>query len=201
MQAAASVVYLDEGPSAPSEADSEIEIVERARCDPTAFGVLYDRYFERIYRFVYSRVHERCLAEDITEEVFLKALKGIPNYRDTGACFSAWLYRIASNAIVSHYRRNKNEVDLEAVANLAAMTEGVLDAVVRRDRSRRIWEAIDRLPPRQREVMRLKFGADLPLEDVGRMMGKSSGAIKILVHRATQRLRRELVPLQGERGN
>jgi RNA polymerase sigma-70 factor, ECF subfamily len=99
MQAAASAVDFVERPSVPSVADSEIEIIERAKCDPTAFGVLYDRYVERIYRFVYSRVHERCLAEDITEEVFLNALKSMANYRETGASFSACLYTIACNAI------------------------------------------------------------------------------------------------------
>ena len=118
---------------------AELAIVEQAKYDPNAFGLLYDRYVDRIYRFVCSRVHERCLAEDITEEVFLNALKSIPNYRDTGSCFSAWLYRIAGNAIVSHYRGRKTELDLETVTNLAARTEGVLDAVVRRDDSRRIW--------------------------------------------------------------
>jgi RNA polymerase sigma-70 factor, ECF subfamily len=197
MQAAAAVIHVVEGPAVLAVADSEVEIVERAKYDPTAFGLLYDRYVERIYRFVYSRVHEHSLAEDITEEVFLNALKSIANYRDRGACFPAWLYRIACNAIVSHYRRAKNVVDLETVTNLAATTEGVLDEVVRRDGSRRIWEAIDRLPPRQREAMRLKFAADLSLEDVGRIMGKSSAAIKLLVYRAVQRLRRELVTLEG----
>jgi len=173
-------------------ANAEFAIVEQAKYDPSAFGLLYYRYVDRIYRFVCSRVHERCLAEDITEEVFLNALKSIPNYRDTGSCFPAWLYKIAGNAIVSHYRGRKNELDLETVTNLAARTEGVLDAVVRRDDSRRIWAAIDGLPPQQREAMRLKFSADLSMEDIGRKMGKSTAAIKLLVYRAVQRLRREL---------
>jgi RNA polymerase sigma-70 factor (ECF subfamily) len=176
---------------------AELAIVEQAKYDAAAFGVLYDRYVGRIFRFVYSRVHERCLAEDITEEVFLNALKSIPNYRDTGRCFSAWLYRIACNAIVSHYRGHKNELDLETVTHLAARTEGLLDAVVRRDDSRRIWAAIDGLPPLQREAMRLKFSADLSMEDIGRTMGKSSAAIKLLVYRAVQRLRRELGSVEG----
>ena len=196
MQAAASAVEVIERHDVPV-AKSEIDIVEQAKDDPTAFGILYDRYVERIYRYVYSRVHNRCLAEDITEEVFLSALKSIANYRDTGACFSAWLYRIACNSITSHYRRNKNELDVQTVTNLAARTEGVLEAVVRRDGSRRIWAAIDGLPPRQQEAIRLKFSADLSVEDVGRRMGKSSAAIKLLVYRAVQRLRYELVPLEG----
>jgi RNA polymerase sigma-70 factor (ECF subfamily) len=80
---------------------------------------------------------------------------------------------------------------------VAAQTESVLDAVVRRDGSRRIWAAIDGLAPQQREAMRLKFSADLSIEDIGRQMGKSTAAIKLLVHRAVQRLRRELRPVEG----
>lgn len=197
MQAAAGGIQLVAPPSFRSVADSEIAIIEQAKHDPAAFGVLYDRYVERIYRFVYSRVHERCLAEDISEEVFLNALKNIAKYRYTGACFSAWLYKIACNAIVSHYRRAKSEVALESASHLADGTDGVLEEVVRRDRSRRIWEAIDRLPAKQREAMRLKFSADLPQDDVARMMGKSPAAVKLLIYRAMQRLRCELVTLEG----
>lgn len=197
MQAAVSAIRLFPRPSVHSAAESEIETVEQARHDPAAFGALYDQYFERIYRFVYSRVHDRCLAEDISEEVFLNALKNIAKYRYTGACFSAWLYKIACNAIVSHYRRAKSEVALESASHLADGIDGVLEQVMRRDRSRRIWEAIDRLPARQREAMRLKFSADLSIDDIARMMGKSSPAVKLLVYRAVQRLRCELIPLEG----
>jgi RNA polymerase sigma-70 factor, ECF subfamily len=172
-----------------------IESVDRARRDPAAFGDLYDCHVERIYRFIASRVRDGRLAEDITQEVFFSALKNMPKYRDTGASFSAWLYRIACNAIVTHYRRSRNEVGVESLTGVAATTEGVLDAVVRREGSRRIWQAIDRLPPRQREAMRLKFSADLSMEGVARAMGTSPAAIKLLVHRAVQRLRRELGPM------
>ncbi len=196
MQAAASAVHFVKRPLVSPVADSEIEIVDRAKCDPTAFGVLYDHYVERIYRFIYSRVHERCLAEDITEDVFLNALKSIANYREPGASFSAWLYTIACNAVTTHYRRAKIEVGLEPATHLTDRTDAVLEEVVRRDRRRRIWEAIDRLPVQQREAMRLKFSADLALDDIARMMDKSSAAVKLLVYRAVQRLRRELVTLE-----
>jgi RNA polymerase sigma-70 factor (ECF subfamily) len=174
--------------------DSEAELIEQARLDPTAFGLLYDRYVQRVYRFVSSRVHESSLAEDITEDVFFSALKAMATYRYTGASFSSWLYRIATNAVCSHYRRCRNELDLETLTDLADATESVLDAVVRRARSQRIWEAIGRLPSRQREAMTLKFSADLSTQDVGRIMGTSPGAIKLLIFRAVQELRRELGP-------
>jgi RNA polymerase sigma-70 factor, ECF subfamily len=196
MQAAVLEIQSVPRPSIKSAAESEIETVEQAKYDPDAFGVLYDRYFERIYGFVYSRVRERCLAEDITEEVFLSALKNIGTYRYTGSWFSAWLYKIACNAIVNHYRRAKSELALESASHLADRTDGVLEEVVRRDRSRRIWEAIDRLPAKQREAMGLKFSADLPLHDVARMMGKSPAAVKLLIYRAVQRLRCELITLE-----
>ena len=197
MQAGAGVIALVERPSTQSVADSDIESVEQAKHDPAAFGLLYDRYAGRIYRYVYSRVRDRSLAEDITEEVFLNALKSIAKYRHTGTSFAAWLYRIAGNAIVSHYRRVKPEVELESLTNLADPSDGVLDEVVRRDRSRRIWQAIEKLPPRQREAVTLKFSADLSFEGAARVMGKSPAAIKLLVYRAVQSLRRDLVPLEA----
>jgi RNA polymerase sigma-70 factor (ECF subfamily) len=174
--------------------DSEAELIEQARLDPTAFGLLYDRYVQRVYRFVSSRVHESSLAEDITEDVFFSALKAMATYRYTGASFSSWLYRIATNAVCSHYRRCRNELDLETVIDLADTTESVLDAVVRRDRGRRIWHAIERLPSRQRKAMRLRFSADLSTQDVARIMETTPGAVKLLLHRAVQELRRELAP-------
>jgi|ERR1700682_4151348 len=176
------------------QAESEAQLIEKARVDPAAFGILYDRHVQRVYRFVYSRVRERSLAEDITEDVFFNALRAMATYRYSGASFCSWLYRIAANAVTSHYRRARNEIDLEAVTGLADASDSVLDAVVRRDRSRQIWQAIHRLPSRQREAMRLKFSADLSLEDVGRVMGTSPGAVKLLIYRAVQELRREIGP-------
>ncbi|HYL07507.1 MAG TPA: sigma factor, partial [Candidatus Udaeobacter sp.] len=79
--------------------DEERDLVERAKRDPRQFGALYDRFFQQIYRFVYSRVREQTAAEDVTSEVFMKALKAMPRYQDTGRPFAAWLYQIAVNAI------------------------------------------------------------------------------------------------------
>ena len=176
------------------QGDLEADLIEQARVDPAAFGILYDRHVQGVYRFVYSRVHERLLAEDLTGDVFFNALKAMPAYRHTEARFSAWLYRIASNAVTSYYRRARNQVDLETIGDLPDTTESVLDMVVRRDRSHQIWQAIDRLPSRQRKAMTLKFSADLSTEDIGRVMRTSPGAIKLLIFRAVQELRRELGP-------
>ncbi|TME85497.1 MAG: sigma-70 family RNA polymerase sigma factor [Chloroflexi bacterium] len=80
----------------------ERELVERAKEDPDAFGALYDRYFPQIYRFAYSRVRDQSLAEDVTSEVFFKALRNIKRYTYSGHPFSSWLYQITLNAVADH---------------------------------------------------------------------------------------------------
>jgi RNA polymerase sigma-70 factor (ECF subfamily) len=172
----------------------ERELVERAKEDPDAFGALYDRYFPQIYRFAYSRVHDQSLAEDVTSEVFFKALRNISRYTYSGHPFSSWLYQITMNAVADHYRGQHGEVELEEGASLPSGAPSVDDEVVRRDRSRRIWAAIDQLPKHQRAAMVLKFGEDKKIEEIAHIMGKSAGAVKLLLHRAVEKLRRELPP-------
>ena len=172
----------------------ERELVERAKEDPDAFGALYDRYFPQIYRFAYSRVRDQSLAEDVTSEVFFKALRNIKRFTYSGHPFSSWLYQITLNAIADHYRGQHGEVELEEGASLPSGAPNVDDEVVRRDRSRRVWSAIDQLPRHQRAAMVLKFGEDKKIEEIAQIMGKSAGAVKLLLHRAVERLRRELPP-------
>ena len=181
-----------------SKTPSDEELVERAKQDRAAFGELYDRYWQRIYRFVSSRVSRRDLAEDLTEEVFFKAFNHIRSYRDLGASFSPWLFRIASNAIADHYRRSRRRQDpLDAAPDADDAKDVVLDLVIKREQRRRAWEAIDRLPRLQRAAMILKFSADLSPDEVGRHLRKSPAAAKLLVHRAVRRLRLELVPMEA----
>jgi RNA polymerase sigma-70 factor (ECF subfamily) len=166
--------------------------VERAKTDPAAFGQLYDRYAGQIYRFVRARVHDDGLAEDLTAEVFLNALRHIKRYCDQGRPFSCWLYRIAANAIASHYRNQRSALSLDDDLSLPSIVPDPMDEVVRRDRIRAVWQAVDRLPRQQRAAMILKFSDDLTMEDVGAVLGKSPAAAKLLVYRAVQRLRSEL---------
>ena len=167
--------------------------VERAKTDPAAFAELYDRYSLRIFRFVRSRIHDDGLAEDVTADVFMSALRGIKNYQDQGRPFSCWLYRIAANAVASHYRNRRPQLSLDEAIDFAAIEMDPAEEVVARDRVRAIWEAVDRLPRQQRAAMILKFSDDLTMEDIGVILGKSSAAAKLLIYRAVQRLRAELV--------
>jgi RNA polymerase sigma-70 factor (ECF subfamily) len=170
--------------------------VERAKTDPAAFGELYDRYADRIYRFVRARIHDDDLAEDVTADVFLNALRHIKGYRDLGRPFSCWLYRIAVNAIASHYRGQRNLLSIDDELDLPAALTDPIDEVVARERVRAVWQAVDRLPPQQRAAMILKFSEDMTMEEIGAVLGKSSAAAKLLIYRAVQRLRQELRPME-----
>src|SRR5260370_30817318 len=89
-------------------------LVERAKSDADAFGLLYDRHVDGIYRFVRARLGNAAAAEDVTAEVFLKALRGISRYRDTGRPFSCWLYRLAATAVADHFRHEPVSRELSA---------------------------------------------------------------------------------------
>src|SRR5438270_12724651 len=97
---------------------------------PDGFAAIYDRYVERIYRFIYSRVHDRSLAEEITEDVFFKALKHLSTYRERGCGIGPWLYRIAENAIADHYRRRAKAVGLQSLLAHPPSADDVQELVI-----------------------------------------------------------------------
>ena len=170
----------------------EDQLVERAKQDANAFGELYDHYFGQIYRFVFSRLRDQEAAEDVTSEVFFKALRAIGRYKPAGHPFSAWLYQISVNAIADHYRAKRPESDLDSVIGVASTDRSVEDAISERDEAARVWAAIDSLPTHQRTALTLKLGEDLKLAQIGEIMGKSEGAVKLLIHRGMIGVRQRL---------
>jgi RNA polymerase sigma-70 factor, ECF subfamily len=173
----------------PSHGD-EPEVVERAKRDPSAFGELYELHFQKIYRFVYSRVRDQATAEDVTSEVFMKALRGIGRYQDTGRPFSAWLYQIAVNAVADRFRSARPTEDIEEQYDLSDGSS-LEDVAAHRDEVRRIWSLVEALPRQQRTAMILKFQEDMKIEDIAVVMGKSAGAVKLLIHRGVTRIRQQ----------
>lgn len=173
----------------------ERELVERAKEDPAAFGELYDRHFLQIYRFVYSRVRDQATAEDVTSEVFMKALRSIGRYQDTGRPFSAWLYQIAVNAVADTFRASRTAEDIDEQHDLSDGAS-LEDLAALRDELRRIWGLVEKLPRQQRVAMVLKFQEDLKIEDIASAMGKTPGAVKLLIHRGVMRVRQQ-VPMAG----
>ena len=171
----------------------EEALIARAQQDPECFGQLYDHYLPMIYRYVASRVRTQELAEDVTSEVFFKALRAIGRYRHTGRPFSAWLYRIAINAITDHYRSRRSAEDsLDGMPELVDASPAVEDEVAHRLGAQDIWSLIESLPKQQRIAMTLKYGEDMKLAQIGDVMGKTEGAVKLLIFRGTASMRRLL---------
>lgn len=177
---------------ADDRARQDAELVERARVDPEAFGELYERYVSSIYRLVYSRLRSREEAEDVTSEIFFKALRAIDRYRPSGRPFRAWLYQIANNAIIDYLRTRKPAVELEAAGDRADPGAAVEDQVVNRGELADVWAAINRLNESQRLAITLKLAQDMHTVDIAACMGRSEGAVKLLIHRGLSTIRREL---------
>jgi RNA polymerase sigma-70 factor (ECF subfamily) len=170
----------------------EDQLVERAKSDADAFGELYDAYFGQIYRFVYSRLRDQEAAEDVTSEVFIKALRAIGRYKPSGHPFSSWLYQISVNAITDHFRARRPTSNIDDAIGLSDGRQPIDEQVVERSEAARVWMAIEALPEQQRTAVTLKLGEDLKLADIGVIMGKSEGAIKLLIHRGMLTLRSRL---------
>ena len=170
----------------------EATLVEEAKNSPEAFGLLYERYIDRIYNYVYYRTGNHHDAEDLTAKVFHQALKHIPRYEDRGAPFSSWLYRIAHNLVANWHRdRSRRQVvSLDQVTLVApAGDNSPFEHAARSERRDTLLEAIRRLPADRQQLLILKFVERLPNAQIGRIMGRTEGAIKSLYHRTLVSLR------------
>jgi RNA polymerase sigma-70 factor (ECF subfamily) len=169
-------------------ADHERGLVARARDDAAAFAELYDFYLPRLYGFIYRRVQDRCVAEDLTAMTFQRALENVrrPDFRND--CFGGWLYRVASNLVVDHVRRDgrfvaMGERDGREAGDLAA---DALAAALDRDQLRR---ALRSLSSGHREVLVLRFYDDLNTTEMCAVLGCSREALAVRLHRALRALR------------
>jgi RNA polymerase sigma-70 factor (ECF subfamily) len=166
--------------------------VEQARVDPEQFGVLYDRYSDQVYRFVYRRLNHRESAEDVTAEVFFKALRALGSYRPEVAPFAAWLYRIAANAATDHLRARRATVSLDLAPEAADRAEPVEVQAIHRVEAARVWAAVERLTDAQRTAVMLRLGQDLPIADIAARLDRSEGAVKLLLNRGLSAVRAHL---------
>jgi RNA polymerase sigma-70 factor, ECF subfamily len=165
-------------------ANDEKQLAERAaRRDREAFAKLYKLYLDKIYRYIYHRSGRTDEAEDLTAQVFLKAWEAIPNYRWEGYPFSTWLYRIAHNRVIDHYRTSRETLPLDAARAREANTDP-LDAAERLFTSNRIRVALQHLTNDQRRVITLRFLEGYSTTEIGAILDKDPDAIRALQHRA-----------------
>jgi RNA polymerase sigma-70 factor (ECF subfamily) len=185
-----------------SEEFDEVTLINLARTDPDAFGVLYERYVDRIYNYVFFRVGNASDAEDLTSKVFFKALKSIGSYKHMGLPFSAWLYRIAHN-LVANYHRDRLRAREISIENLVLPDTGKHPAPEQKMQQNQenefLLRLINDLSPQKKELVLLKFVQNLTNQEISYIFGKTEGAIKSLYHRTLLELRDRVKELENPR--
>lgn len=164
--------------------------------DQAAFTQLYDGNFDRIYRYIYVRVRNQAEAEDLTQDVFIKALEAIGSYKWRDLPFSAWLFKIAHNRVIDYMRKVSKEKRGSLDEACAVSAEDPVHIAEQRAEVGELKAALSRLPEAQREVATLRFIAQLSIAEVAKTLGKSEGTVKALQFNATASLRKAL---SGER--
>lgn len=177
----------------PSAGNSpDVVLLEKAKnYDVDALASIYDRYETKIYSYVYHRVGDPSVAQDLTSQVFLRMLEAIQGEHAWQTSFSGWLYRIAHNLVIDHYRRRgrSTQASLDELPYLEASTEDPLSAAERKLIAERLRFAINLLTEEQAQVVTLRFLEEQSIAEVAAAMGKTEGAIKALQYRAVVRLR------------
>ncbi len=171
--------------------------VDRAReGDQQALADLYDWYMPRVYRYTVARIGNTHEAEDLTEEVFLKLLGAIGDFRWKDVPFSSWVFRIAHNCVATHFRRaaQRGGPPAEIPLDLADGRHDVAYAIEERITLEEVRAAAALLPDAQREVIALRFAVGLSIADTAKALGKREGNIKALQHKAVAKLQKMLIP-------
>lgn len=169
--------------------DSEL-IVRAVRGDADAFGDLYERYLDQIYNYIYYRVENSLVAEDLTETVFLKAWDALPKMvnevKDLN--FRAWIYRIAHNLVVDRYRTRKPTVSLDQFHTLRGSTPTPETILQSKQEGQRVAAAIKQLDPQFQQVLICRFINDLSHAETAQIIGVSEGYARVLQHRALKKM-------------
>ncbi|HZZ96856.1 MAG TPA: sigma-70 family RNA polymerase sigma factor [Jatrophihabitantaceae bacterium] len=183
--------HTEPGDAVAEEHEETWRLVTRAQQgDGEAFGQLYDRYVDTVFRFIYFRVNDRALAEDFTSETFLRALRRISSVNYQGRDIGAWFVTIARNIILDHMKsaRHRLEITTDDTPERKDRAPSPEDAVVDLLTSERLMDAVRQLGDEQRECVMLRFIQGFSVSETAAVMGKNDGAIKALQHRAVRKL-------------
>ncbi|MCY4401738.1 MAG: sigma-70 family RNA polymerase sigma factor [Candidatus Poribacteria bacterium] len=182
--------------------DEKELIIRTQKGDSEAFNPIVSKYRQRIYNLIFHRVSDRETAEDICQEVFLKAWKALPKFRGDSALYS-WIYKIAINCIIDFYRK-ENKQYIKSLEEIPEYSDDILYTVENRTPQTQflenkeleniIGEAVSRLPTGQRRVFHLRYDEELPIKDIASRLNRSEGTIKTHLHHAHRKLRNMLLP-------
>jgi RNA polymerase sigma-70 factor (ECF subfamily) len=197
--------------------DRDRGLVEAARRDPAQFDALYRKYLAQVYSFAYYELRDHHAAEDATERVFMKALAGLPRFEERAgdftmapafgrsgsstpqapdadaSTFRVWLFRIARNVVANEHRhdRRRPAAPLEEALGLSA-PDDIAEAAVAREAGSAAWEAVARLPEDRRRAVILRFVDEMSTAEIAAVLGRSEGAVRVLIHRALRSVAADL---------
>lgn len=180
----------------PGKLDKDHELIKKAQNgDPCAFGELYELHAPAVYRYLFAHLPSQMDAEDLTGEVFLKAWRSLPNYVERGVPFLAFLFRIAKNILVDHYRQHNRliEQDPENLESYKAESSAeTMDIAGSNIEHQNMLKVLRGLRTDYQTVLTLRFISELSPEETAKVMKRSVGAVRVLQHRALIALREEL---------
>lgn len=184
-------VMVGDNDNAPTE-EQQALLNHALQGDPTALGALYDQYNNKIYNYIYHRVGTADVAEDLTAQVFMKMLESIRKGRGWQTSFSGWLYRIAHNLVIDHYRRRGRAtfVDIDDTPLVSSPEQGPEKAAELQFANEQVRKALNQLTEEQAQVITLRFLESQSITEAATIMNKTEGAIKALQYRAVMALRR-----------
>lgn len=163
----------------PATEDAELPLIEAARADPAHFGLLYQIYFTRIYRYLRTRVKSDDDATDLTQQVFLKALTALPGYQPRKVPFAVWLFCIARNTAVDLYRRQKSTISWDLLpALMQPIEQDPAEIIQEREEFIHLGQLLTGLDPYKRELLALRFAAGLNAAQIAVVVGKSHASVQ-----------------------
>ncbi|MEO8391599.1 MAG: RNA polymerase sigma factor [Chloroflexota bacterium] len=171
-----------------------------------AVTFLYETHVDSIFSYIRYRVASVEIAQDLTSEVFLRMVRGLPNYQDRGVPFRAWLFRIAAHRIVDHYRQHGKHVEMPVPEDFESADLDLLDEAVSKEETLRLRQALTTLPADYQDLLILRFVQNVPHTEIAEIMHKSAGALRSMQYRAVKALTQELArlpknstPLRGDK--
>lgn len=177
--------------------DVDRSAVEAARRDPRAFEALYRKYVAQVYNFALYELRDPHAAEDLTAQVFLRALDGLSGFREQGeppgSSFRVWLFQIGRNTLSNERRRaRRHPVSPLDLALEVPSADDVQAEALEREQLARAWQHIDRLPTERRQALVLRFVEEMSTREIGEVLGRSEGATRVLIHRALSAVARQI---------
>lgn len=163
-------------------------IAQAQQGDEAAVSALYETYLQAIFEYIRYRVDSTALAEDLTAEVFLRMVRNLPNYKEKGIPFRAWLYRIAANLLIDHYRQHQKNSVVSLSEDYENDDTDPLNRLADEERFLRLRQAMRELPADYQDLLVLRFVEELPHGEIAKIMNKTAMALRAMQHRALKAL-------------